>query len=494
MAQQIGRNSACPCGTGRKYKNCCLGKVPWEAILARGSRVDRYHNLSLRGKNIEFLHGMFDILQVDRAPEDMDFQKAKNSVTPDVVRKIHELITDLWPGPFDLERVLRREAEDSSGLYFGNYEPRILLRGITRHSLYSERILLPDPFLYPVGLPDELNPLARPKENRVNTLRNIQLWFLLAPWIAAGIVGITRLPGDFDPVLRFECMRREKDRFSGDSELHALLDEMVTNEVKKTGPLDHGAGEYFLLSHPNEFWANSWRRDHPDATDEEVQNFLHYLDSRRAAHPYYIDLEHAKRSQVLHWTSGTNYEMAKVTVTMSGSHLITDMPHRWKEIESDRARDKLDPRGWSPFAKAFHNLEFKFLNDVPLKFAFRLRKEQRLGQLRLFLRGIWDKSSKENKYDEKNVEALAAELYEKVREAKEEWRKIDRDLLKWFGTLGTIAASASAVSNGGIGWMPAAIGTIAGGITSLLVSQHQRAGFRERYPAAMFLDLEKTKE
>jgi hypothetical protein len=489
MAQQIGRNSACPCGGGRKYKNCCLGKVSWEEILADGSRTHRYRNLSLRGKNIELLNGVCDILHVDKAPDYMDFQKAKDSVTPEVVRRIHELIVALWPDEADLKRVLRREAENSSGLYFGTYELPTLFRGITRHSLYSERILLPDPFVYPLAVREEFSPLAHPEEHRVNTLRSIQLWFFLAPWIAAGIVGITRLPGDFDPALTSECIRREKDRFGHDSELHALLDEMVTTEVQKTGPLDRGAGEYFLLSHPNEFWTDSWHKRHPEATEEEVRRFLQWIESRRAAHPYYIDLQHAGQRQILHWTSGTNYEMAKVTVMMSGSHLITDMPHRWREIELDRARDSIDPRGWNPFAKAFHNLEFKFLNDVPLKFAFRLRKERRLSQLRLFLRGIWNKSSTEDKYDERNVEALAAELNEKVREAKEEWRKIDRDLIKWFGTLGTVAASASAVSSGGIGWMPAAIGTIAGGITSLLVAQHQRAGFRERYPAAMFLDL-----
>jgi uncharacterized protein YecA (UPF0149 family) len=25
--QKIGRNDACPCGSGKKYKKCCLGKA-----------------------------------------------------------------------------------------------------------------------------------------------------------------------------------------------------------------------------------------------------------------------------------------------------------------------------------------------------------------------------------------------------------------------------------------------------------------------------------
>jgi len=26
-ARQAGRNDLCPCGSGRKYKKCCLGKL-----------------------------------------------------------------------------------------------------------------------------------------------------------------------------------------------------------------------------------------------------------------------------------------------------------------------------------------------------------------------------------------------------------------------------------------------------------------------------------
>ncbi|MBP9639158.1 MAG: SEC-C domain-containing protein [Enterococcus sp.] len=26
MAHKIGRNDPCPCGSGKKYKKCCLGK------------------------------------------------------------------------------------------------------------------------------------------------------------------------------------------------------------------------------------------------------------------------------------------------------------------------------------------------------------------------------------------------------------------------------------------------------------------------------------
>ena len=33
---KIGRNAPCPCGSGRKYKNCCLRK---EAVTALGQKL-----------------------------------------------------------------------------------------------------------------------------------------------------------------------------------------------------------------------------------------------------------------------------------------------------------------------------------------------------------------------------------------------------------------------------------------------------------------------
>lgn len=36
---KIGRNDPCPCGSGKKYKNCCLGKEAQEGEKARADRL-----------------------------------------------------------------------------------------------------------------------------------------------------------------------------------------------------------------------------------------------------------------------------------------------------------------------------------------------------------------------------------------------------------------------------------------------------------------------
>lgn len=47
---ESGRNKPCPCGSGKKYKHCCLDKInaPWrELVVAAGIKTEE----RLKGKN-----------------------------------------------------------------------------------------------------------------------------------------------------------------------------------------------------------------------------------------------------------------------------------------------------------------------------------------------------------------------------------------------------------------------------------------------------------
>lgn len=70
MNDKIGRNDPCPCGSGKKYKNCCINKVvnkplPFKAKLLSeprpidllnrnfGERIAEANKLPLAKKNEE---------------------------------------------------------------------------------------------------------------------------------------------------------------------------------------------------------------------------------------------------------------------------------------------------------------------------------------------------------------------------------------------------------------------------------------------------------
>jgi tetratricopeptide (TPR) repeat protein len=51
--EKIGRNDPCPCGSGRKYKKCCLNKADvhggnWATLGSRGGEVSRVRSLLAR--------------------------------------------------------------------------------------------------------------------------------------------------------------------------------------------------------------------------------------------------------------------------------------------------------------------------------------------------------------------------------------------------------------------------------------------------------------
>src|SRR5437588_12365341 len=136
----IGRNAPCPCGSGKKYKRCCSGQVDWNALGRQPLDVQSRY-ATLRGKNLFFLATLGAALQLDSLTQPIDWPTFKRAFTPDVVRAIHETIPLIWPDYADYVRCIKQERESLCGLYTGTYAPKAVLQAVTRHSLYSTRIV-----------------------------------------------------------------------------------------------------------------------------------------------------------------------------------------------------------------------------------------------------------------------------------------------------------------------------------------------------------------
>lgn len=183
------RNDLCPCESGRKFKFCCSGTVDWDAIFQRGR--DYRDHLSVRGRNLYFAARISEALQLDALGKTRSLKDYKAAFTADAVRRIHEAVMEVWPPHIDIFEVLKRPSADVSGLYIGDYDSEYLKRAIVRHSIYANRILLIDPFVYPASVRDEYNPILNPAQYRAQTLKNVNLWIDLLPWIRAGVVALT---------------------------------------------------------------------------------------------------------------------------------------------------------------------------------------------------------------------------------------------------------------------------------------------------------------
>lgn len=218
-----------------------------------------------------------------------------------------------------------------------------------------------------------------------------------------------------------------------------------------------------------------------------LEEFIAFIEEERRKDPDFLETFKPGKntSQLISFSSGTSYDIAKLTANLTGSYLVTDIYSRWKEIEIDRESQNVESREWAPLAKAFQSLEFKFLNNLNLEHALILRKEKRLEHLRVFLRKVWKSACTAEPFSGINAKNLADELVSEIKRAEVEWKQIDLDLLKWLGAE-LVAAVEQIVS--GSGYFFAATIVISGAI-KLGVTQLERKSFQDKFPAAFFMKL-----
>jgi len=480
-SRKIGRNEQCPCGSGVKFKKCCDGKVDWASLEQAPLEVAARH-MTVRGKILVFFSNIISALKIDKLSSNFDFAAFKRAVSPEVVCKVFSVIPSLWPDISDFERAVELERSNTTALYTGSYEPESVFRAITRLSLYCDRILLVDPFIHAERVRPEYSPLEHPEQHRATTIKFLFLWMTLWPWIEAGIVLFIRPLHDFIPGLWHEILNLQKKRFEEQPKLKNILEIEVKERMANFGSLDRGMGELYLLSMSDYELVkmmNGFSDNNPFKTEKQ---FLSYIQKRRDSHPYFVERLPGQTAEFHHESTGACYELAKRMCSITNSHIVTNKRYRWKEIELDRESAGIDIQGWSPFAKALQNADFKSLDEVPIDAALQLRKEQRLESMRHFFRRVWRDCSNPEEFSDANAVDLAAQLTEEVAIANEEWCKIDRDLLKWLG--GTCAAL---VSSGFVGFVPAASAAAITGVTGLIDARIKRSSFKERYPAGFFL-------
>jgi hypothetical protein len=485
-AVKVGRNDPCPCGSGQKFKKCCGPKgVPWEELF-RSRDPAMITEMTARGRNLAFLDHAAGALQLDSLADIKDWRVVKRACTPEAVRKIHEAVIGFWPDEDNYYSILAQERDKESGIYIGSYEPEFIMRGITRHAIYSESIILFDPFMDARTIAPRFNPLLHPKKFRTATLKNLYLWLSLAPWIEAGLVKMLPSPTDFDGQLALDTIRSQQRKVENSPGMQAALDdsEEIMDEVASF------YRTYMLLHTPDDKLAEEFGKANPDSTHNDLTRFLDEVRAERESHPYFIagSLGDGKEDgEFTSTTTGASFPIAKMVAGITGAHLITDISSKWYEIESDRRESGVELGKWTPFAKAFQSVEFPFLNNVPLQAALTLRREDRLQGMRGFLRKVWKEARSNDEFEESNAVELAAELRDRIAEAEKEWNGIDRDLATWVGGEAVVSAVIGIAS----GEFFAAAPFILGGVTHLLTAHSARKDFAKCYPAAFFMNLKK---
>ena len=487
---KVKPNEPCPCLSGEKFKRCCSGKIDWEAII-QSETADVRPYLSVRGRNLNFVARISEALQFDKLGKSGSLKQYKAAFTAKAVRQIHEALIELWPPNINLGAALQREQGDVSGLYIGDYSFEYVKRVIVRHSIYANKILLIDPFVYPTSVKDEFNPIVNPEQYRAQTLKNVNFWFALLPWIDAGVVALIRPPSDFDAQLNRNILETQMKKIEENEELKKLsaesVDELSSRHSKKL------AYQQLVLSAPDEHLRRQFHEMGLGINGLTIDEFLTAIHKEREEDPDFLEpLSTKSEGQMVVMTTGTSYPGALMTARLTGSYLFTDIRLKWKEIELDRESHSAENKVWTPFAKALQSTPLKYLNNLRLEHALTLRKEGRLESLRVFLRKVWKDASGENPFDDANAILLTEELHQRIREANEEWAKIDKDLLKIVSAtaVGELLAAGPLIAAGHAYFLAAAVAVGAAG--ALVNSTLKRRSFRDRFPAAFFMKVEEN--
>jgi hypothetical protein len=181
-------------------------------------------------------------------------------------------------------------------------------------------------------------------------------------------------------------------------------------------------------------------------------------------------------------------EAALIILNQTGAFPYTAMRSRWEELMSARDQMSTTARLWSPLTRAFQTLEFRFLDNVNVEFAERIRQDGRLEAFRTLLRRVGKDA--ESIEDESAINSYVrdgtGELSSEYQKARAEWNKIDEGFLRWAGGGGIGAGLVTGhlwpdISAFSVGAMNV--------IGQLLLRYMRQQQFRRMNPMSVLIDL-----
>jgi SEC-C motif len=155
------RNAPCFCGSGKKYKRC---------HYQREFHPER--EMSVHNRNLILLNAAQDIFGFSKGRSWADF---KRNISGDQIRRFYEVQDMLWTTNTDWAEIMPEPDGKLRGLYLGDILPELILKNLIRFSLYSDHLLVVDPFHTPRNLRPEYNPIENPDQYKADTVKLISL-------------------------------------------------------------------------------------------------------------------------------------------------------------------------------------------------------------------------------------------------------------------------------------------------------------------------------
>ena len=158
----------------------------------------RYRDMSERGKSLVLVERIKELFAIRDQGGVLEMEREASA---DTVKILADEIVNMWPKDWQPKQ---QERADDSGfrlLFWGPQIPNSVGNAITRASLYTNQILVVNPFTDSMLFHPNASPLVRPAE-WISTYSMTALYIaLLEPWIKAGIVELVQNPARFNASL-----------------------------------------------------------------------------------------------------------------------------------------------------------------------------------------------------------------------------------------------------------------------------------------------------
>jgi len=237
----IGRNQPCPCGSGKKYKHCCLVKGEPTTPVEKGIPL---REMSLRDRNLILLLEIFHIFKLNKG---IEWSDVKKSISGDQIRSMYQIVAELWRDKPDLNLLLPKPDNKLRSLYLGDIAPDLIVNSVFRFSLYADEILVVSPFMNPWCIAKPYNPIENPDQYKIEALKLVFFAVQMFPWIEAGLVQLIPDPGDFDYQLRTKTWEMAKERLKNDMPTDAdMAEELKRGEQEFKRSWLSSPDEYFV--------------------------------------------------------------------------------------------------------------------------------------------------------------------------------------------------------------------------------------------------------
>jgi hypothetical protein len=416
------------------------------------------------------------------------WQDFKKNISGEEIRQFYEVQARLWRPDTNWFAIMPAPDTELRGLYLGDIRPEWILQNLVRFSLYSDHLYVMDPFHNPWVLKPEFNPIDNPDQFKADTIKLLYFLFQVAPWIETGIVQLIPDPGDFDFSLKREAFQLAVARRKG-QELHQ-------NDLEDVRAVGQQEIKRVLLALPDKDLFRELERSGQDLTEEQKKEFLDYArrelqnDPLALEQPITVPATGQATGQLMAFRGGTNLETALLISGATGAFLYTNMAGRWEEIIAAREAMTETARLWSPLAKAFQALSFRFLDSVDVGFANSLRQDGRLESFRALLRKIGKGAADVNSVSalELYVRDCKDELVGEYKKAQAEWSKIEEAFMQWAGSGAVVGATGLAS-----GHLVPSVASLAAAslnaIHQLWLRHFRRQQFRQANPMSVLIDL-----